>query len=1127
MKYLPTLLLFLFSLSLSAQLKINELMTNNVSAQWDDAFNYSMWVELYNTSSASLNQGSFYLTDNPEQPRKWQLPGRTITAGGLSILWMEREERANHAPFRLDPDGGMLYLYNASGAVVDYILYPAQYRNASYGRRTDGAEEWVFFEVYSAGSSNNGKQTGVGKCNAPIVTLPGGFYTGSVVVRFESPATGDTIYYNLNSNEPNRVSSIRYIPGNTIMLSSTTILRAKTFSRGKLSSDITTASYLFNQRSFNLPVVSLVVPSIYLNDNTYGIYVAGTNGITGNGESTPKNWNQDWDRPANFEFFDRQRTGKLNQEIDIKIGGGWSRMNPQKTLHIMPKKKFGNNRLAYPFFTSKPHTVYKDITLRNSGNDFYYSMMRDGMMQSLIIGRMDLDYLAYEPAVLFVNGVYYGIQNLRERSNADLLFTQYGYDDDEIILLDTYQYLGNPDFQQLYNHIFNNDITRTEVYNQIHTMMDVENYIDYMLTQIYLGNYDWPHNNVKIWKKKEGGKWRWILYDTDFGFNLYDGNLHSFNSLTYALGENFEKPTQEWATRFFRRIMLNDNFRNQFIDRFSIHLSSTFTTPGVNQIIDSLAAKIRTEIAYHKTRWNASYRPFEDDIGTMKSFSLYRPPNMLDFIRSRFLNNAAVQTISISSNLPQATYLFNNQPINDASISLQSFNGRSFSLKANYVKGYAFSHWELNSTTSSTTAIPWDSEWKYWDSGSMPAVNWYSDAYSDNTWKTGQAQLGYGVQGLKTTIGFGPDANNKYPTAYFRKAFNIENVSSVNSATVRIFVDDGAAVYINGVEIGRFNLPSGPLTFNTFTTTWNNGDYADFTVPGSLLRNGNNLVAVEVHQTSANSSDLLFNLETKLMITNSGNNQYTSPIFTGVVSAGQTYKAIYYEDGLPDPLNGVKVYINELVASNSIIQDEHGDRDDYLELYNDGNEAVDISGWYLSDKKGFPKTWQLPIDPTAVIPARGFLVLWADEQPNQGALHLDFKLSAGGEYVSLHAENKYGTLVLIDSVQFPALAGNTSYSRIPDGGNTWQIHPMTPGKSNLSTAVNTQTEVQIHVYPTRFSDRIYIENASGHRVQIYDITGKLMISGECNVPKFQLNTTQLARGMYILRIKNHVFSILK
>jgi hypothetical protein len=656
--------------------------------------------------------------------------------------------------------------------------------------------------------------------------------------------------------------------------------------------------------------------------------------------------------------------------------------------------------------------------------------------------------------------------------------------------------------------------------------MDVESYMEYMLTQIYLGNYDWPHNNVKIWKKKEGGKWRWILYDTDFGFNLYDTSLHSFNSLTFALGENTGKPTQEWATRLFKRLVLNDTFRNDFIDRFSIHLSSTFETKRVNYVIDSIAAKIRTEMAYHKGKWG-SYRTFEADISAMKTFSSARATNMLGFLRNRFLSGASVQTIDISSNIPHATFTFNNQPIIDNSILLNTFSGKAFTLKANTTKGYVFKHWESNSTTNSTTPIPWDSHWKYWDSGSMPATNWHTTGYSDASWKTGQAQLGYGLPGMKTTIGFGPDANNKYPTAYFRKTFTIDDLSAVNSASVRVFADDGAAVYINGTEIGRFNLPSGALSFTTFTTTWNNGEYADFTIPISLLTNGSNLVAVEVHQTSASSSDMLFNLELSLHSVSAGSNASTNQTLTGVVGSNMRFRAIFEEDALPDPVADASVSINEIVASNSIIRDEHGDKDDYFELYNNGAEPVNISGWYVSDKKGVPMLWQLPNDASAIIPAKGFLVLWADEQTHQGALHVDFKLSATGEFISLYAQNKYGQLILKDSVTFPSLLANQSYSRVPDGGSQWLIQSPTPFASNLSTGIESDRLPRVQVYPTRFTDKVFVENAAGMYIQVVDMTGKRIVYQKTESQVCQLLLNHLSPGIYILKVNEQNFILIK
>lgn len=1126
MKHIFTLFLFIYSLTLPAQLRFNELMSNNVSAVWDDAYNFSMWVEVYNSSPSAINLTNYYITDDPLQPRKWQLPSKTIASKGFSVVWMEKPDRANHAPFKLNPEGGALYLFTSAGTLTDYVVYPAQHRNISYGRSTDGAGEWVFFEDFSAGNSNTGKTTAITRCSKPALTIPGGLYSSAVTLRFETPEPGDTIYYNLNSEEPTRTTSVRYVPGTSIAINSNSVIRAKTFRKGKLSSDITTATYLIGQRNFNLPVVSIVTPNAYLNDNTVGIYVAGTNGITGNGADGPRNWNQEWDRPANFELFDKNKVSRLNQELDIQIAGGWSRLNAQKSLHIQPKKKFGNNKLEYPVFGSRTNQQFKDIALRNSGNDFRYSMMRDGMMQSLIMGRMDLEYLAYEPAVLYVNGVYYGIQNLRERSNADLLYTTHGLDDDEVKILDQSTISGDPEYLDMLNYILLNDITKADVYEQLKTKMDVNNYINYLITQIYLGNYDWPHNNIKMWKKKENGKWRWILFDTDFGFNLYDGSLHTFNSLTYALGENTGKSTQPWATRLFSRLVLNESFRNTLIDRFSVHLSTSFQSQRVNFIIDSLAAKIRPEITYHKNRWGTD-RAFETDINTMKTFSSARASNMLNFIRNRFLSGTAIQSITLSSNNTKASYMFNNEPISDNAVTLQSYSGRNYTLKANPVKGYIFKHWELTGVSTTQTLIPWDSDWKYWDASSMPASNWYTSTYSDVAWKSGPAQLGYGGKGEKTTLGYGADANNKNPTAYFRKTINIASTANINSASVRVFVDDGAAVYVNGSEIGRYNLPSGTLTYSTYTTTYNNGEYADFTVPVSLLKNGNNLIAVEVHQTNATSSDLIFNLEFTTQSVSSSSGINDSPTISGTISANQVLRAIYEEDTTPDPTMTAQVKINEIVAANSLVKDEWGEKDDFIELYNAGNDAVNISGWFISDKKENPRLWQLPTNPQLVLAPNDFMILWADEQTQQGATHLNFKLSTSGEYLSLAAENKFGELVIMDAVQFPALESDQAYARVPDGLGEWRLLAPTFRSSNVLATVETHSNNAINVYPVQFNDLLVVENANELPVQLFDLTGKLLHSFLCDSHHYQFKVDYLPQGIYVLKVGQHSFRLVK
>lgn len=1131
MKHFLLFLLIFLPGTLFSQLKINEIMTNNVSAVWDGSYNFSMWVEIYNPTNSQVNQSLYYFTDNLNEPRKWQPPGKFIAANGYNVLWFERPDRSGHANFRLKPEGGFLFLLSATGAIIDYVVYPPQLRNISYGRKTDGGNEWVFFEEFSNGSSNNGKRFATERCENPQFTVMGGLYPTGVNVRFVAPLPGDTIFYTLSSEEPTRSNSIRYTPGSTISVTSTTMIRAKSFGAGRLSSDVVTATYLVGQRDFKLPVVSIVTPQAFMTDNTVGIYVRGTNGIPGNGTDQPANWNQDWDRPANFELIDTDNVTRLNQELDITIAGGWSRtMFPQKSLHIKPKKKFGENKLNYDIFQAvKPGNQYKDIMFRNSGNDFHHSMMRDGFMQSLVITRLNVDALAYEPAVCFINGVYFGIQNLRERSNSDMIYSNYGYGEEEITILDPATIPNNPEYLNMMNYILNNDITNPTVYKNLTDMMDVDNYISYMMTQIYVGNYDWPHNNIKMWKKKQGGKWRWILYDLDFGFNLYDTNLHNFNALTYALGEASSKSTQPWATALFKRLILNETFRNKFIDLFSIHLSSTFEPTRVNQVMDSIAARISTEIIYHKNRWSGSNRTLSNDLSIMKSFSNNRSNNMFNYLGNRFFSGAGTNTIELRSNIPTATYTFNGEHIQDASINLRSFSGRNVQITANEIQGYNFKHWELIGATSNVSLIPWDSEWRYWDNNGMPATNWFNIAYSDASWKTGIAPLGYGPLGHTTTIGFGGVSSNKYPTAYFRKTINLQDVSQLENVKLRIFVDDGAAVYVNGTEVGRFNLAAGPLTFNTFTITYNNGEYADFNVPVSLLRNGTNLIAVEVHQVNANSSDLIFNLEMTAEQPIANGQVQTNPTITTTLSANKSYKAIYEENNVENPVENATVVINEVVASNNAISDEWGEKDDYIEIYNFGDKTVNIAGWYFSDRINNQRMWQIPTTDSlkTAIPPKGFLVIWCDDQTHQGVLHVNFKLSQSGETVVMSAEDKFGTLHLIDSVSYPYMEQNMSYSRFPDGSDNWVVQPPTIGQSNISTLQNDEMPSSPRVYPTRVIDRIFVENADGKQVTITDLSGKLLYNEFHFETRASINMTFFERGVYIISVEGENYKVLK
>ena len=1111
----------------SSQLRINEIMPKNVSAVMDKSYNCSMWVELFNASeTTSYNQGFYYFTDNLKEPKKWKPESGLIAPEGFSVLWFERPELEHHATFKLEPSGGKLYLLNEGLHVVDSVIYPAQYRNVSYGRKSDGDDEWVFFDQYSAGTSNNGKKHLIEHCLDPVFETAGGFYAASINVKFVTPALGDSIFYTTNCSEPTRINSTYYMPDSEIKVDKTTNIRAKCISSQKLASNVVTSTFFVGERDFNLPVVSIVTNQANLTNDTIGIYVIGTNGKAGYGMSIPVNWNQDWDRAANFELFDTTKVSRLNQELDISIAGGYSRVFPEKSLKINPKKKFGNNKLPYDIFkATKPNHNYKSLLLRNSGNDFQCSMMRDAFMQSLIIKRMDLDYQAYEPAICFMNGVYFGIENLRERSDVDLIYSNYGLDEEDITLLERREMETDTGFLKLTNYVSNNDVTNADVYKNVSNMMDIDNYISYFLSEIYYGNDDWPDNNVKVWKKKVNGKWRWILFDVDNGFSLYNFQLYDVNSLLVPLGEDPGKVPESWSTIILRRLILNETFRNKFIDRFSIHLSSTFETNRVNHIMDSLAAKIRYEIAYHKAKYGD--RDFEQDLIIMKHFSLYRPDKMLSFLSDRFLNSAAVQPVEIISNNDKATYKMNSEIIIDPKIKLKTFRNRSIVLEANPIAGFKFKHWELIKPTSfATKLIPYGSSWKYFDGSLMPASNWYNPAFNDQAWKSGGSPLGYVSNGIVTTISYGPNGANKYPTTYFRKNITISDADTKLNYSITLIVDDGAAIYVNGIETGRYNLPEGPLMFNTLAPLSNNNDTVTFNVPGDLIKEGNNVIAVEVHQNSVGSSDMFFDFQ---LTCDMGNKQISANPAHIIPVSKDLYKAVYEESVVQDPDTIYDVVLNEFVSSNSLIQDESGGKDDYIELYNKGSEAVNIAGWYLTDTPSNRTLSQIPSTDLlkTQIPAKGRIVIWADDQSAQGVLHVGFKLSQNGETVIMSKRNNSGNLNVVDSVAFPYMASNMSYSRVPDGAANWVIQAPTFNATNSIITGITKRQETIRVYPTLVTETLTIENASGQLVSIIDLTGTVIIQKKCQSVKEQIPLGQLQRGVYIIVVGAENYKIVK
>ena len=170
---------------------------------------------------------------------------------------------------------------------------------------------------------------------------------------------------------------------------------------------------------------------------------------------------------------------------------------------------YGDNIIRNQFFESKKVNEFGGFILRNSGNDFNVTMFRDALMQTLPVGQMDIDYMAYQPTAFYLNGQYWGIQNLREKIDGDYIESNYGYKKDEIDLLETWENAieGTPDSWWNYRYALQAmDRTTPQAFTFIDQNIDVDEYINYLVTEIYYANTDWPGNNIKVLEAKSS---RW------------------------------------------------------------------------------------------------------------------------------------------------------------------------------------------------------------------------------------------------------------------------------------------------------------------------------------------------------------------------------------------------------------------------------------------------------------------------------------------------------------------------------------------------------------------------------------------------------------------------------------------
>lgn len=694
-----TVFLTLLSKTACAQLVITELMQSNITYFVDDLNEFpDSWVELYNAGENTEQLSDYQIGIKKKIDKAYSLPSMEIKPGEYVMVLCDKGETGLHTSFRLESNkAGEVYLFK-NGTQIASVSHPAfPSPDIAYGLDPQTGE-WGYEFIATPGMPNI-----AGICEetkilpAPIFSQAGCITTDPFKLTLSVPETapsGTVIRYTLDGTMPTAESEI-FNSEAELSIENTTIIRTRLFCDGWLSPYPTTQSYIFPDHEITLPIISIVTDNSYLYSDELGILSKKL--YTDNVE----NYEHDWRRPINIEFFFDHDASSINQLCETRVAGGASRVHPLKTLAIYANKRFGEKELNYEFFPDqKPGiTNFKSLLLRNAGNDFSSLYMRDAAIQMNIAKHSDLDWQAYRPSVVFVNGEYVGILNIRERSNDDNIITNYDGLEDIHMFENWYELkAGDHSARREFRDFYSIKGHSLEEYNQV---MDVEEFTNVMLTNIFYNNFDFPCNNIVMWRPvADGGRWRWIAKDTDFCLGIY-GIKSDFQIFNWYSDNNFHGHynwgNQSYGTILFLNMLENEDYLNKFIDTSLAYLGDFINLRGTAESLDYCYNLIRDEFPYHSALYdktqghdNHTLTPeeFDDELENTKQWVADRHEFFYDHMAEYFnlgkpvsLNIAQPEHLT-RSNSPDVSFKLNDIAINYPSFDGKYFQGRKMSVSA-------------------------------------------------------------------------------------------------------------------------------------------------------------------------------------------------------------------------------------------------------------------------------------------------------------------------------------------------------------------------------------------------------------------------------------------------------------
>jgi hypothetical protein len=557
---------------------------------------------------------------------------------------MPCQKKKLHTDFKISGSGCIVALTAPDGHVADRCFVPSLQAGVTYGR----SDQSLFCYITSPtpGAANSSGYPG--QVSDPLFSIKAGMYDDAQKVDLTTDDASAKIYYTLDGKTPTDKSTPYSGP---IAMSKTTVIRAVAYRDGYLPSNAVCSTYLIGE-NIKLPVVSIVTDPSNLFDEQTGIYVKGPNAKAAFPYQGANFW-QDWEKPAHVELLETDGTVGISQDIGIKIFGAFSRGNDQKSFALMARSKYGKSGFDYPVFPDQSYTSYKDLVIRNSAQDANLSRIRDILQVGLAQETADVDSQDHRQSILFINGEFWGVYDIMEKINNHFLAQHHNVNPDKIDLLVGNGKVvngSNKDYKDLIEYVKTHDLSNKENYDYVASKVDIDNYIDWVCMEIYTVNSDL--GNIKFWRPQTAdGKWRWILYDLDWGFffsnqTKYASYQDSFSKFLDPKGNGVG---HMFDNSLIRGLLKNEEFKQKFIKRFAYHCTVTFETNRVLQRIDELTANIEPYMQRDKDKWHTGTvaRWKSTQIELLKTFAKVRPEMNLHYMQKYFnLSDAEMQQLT-------------------------------------------------------------------------------------------------------------------------------------------------------------------------------------------------------------------------------------------------------------------------------------------------------------------------------------------------------------------------------------------------------------------------------------------------------------------------------------------------